>query len=342
MGKSVLRAVIDHPAMQLAGLYVYGEGKAGLDAGDIARRPRTGVVATRGIDDIVALQADVVIHCARLPMPYGGGAAEIARLLESGKNVISINGYSRPGYWDAERRALLEAACRKGGTTLMSAGLNPGLIGEQLALVATGACSRLDHIEVEETADSRAIRNPDYVFRFLGFGSDPQKVNPNDPTWGPTSSLNGMYAEVLSAMAGHLGWVLDRVDTDHRVFGATEDLQVAAGTIRKGTVSHVNWRWRGIVSGTPRLTMSIHWHMETAHLATPHPPLWQVRIDGEPGVQMAVSFRKRPDDTTKTEAEQLALAGAVINAIPVVCAAPLGLLTRPLAIPFQGGLAAAG
>ena len=37
MGKTCLRAVIDHPAMTLAGLYVYGD-KAGRDAGDIARR----------------------------------------------------------------------------------------------------------------------------------------------------------------------------------------------------------------------------------------------------------------------------------------------------------------
>ena len=38
MGKTCLRAVIDHPDLELVGLYVYSEKKAGVDAGDIAGR----------------------------------------------------------------------------------------------------------------------------------------------------------------------------------------------------------------------------------------------------------------------------------------------------------------
>jgi len=39
MGKSCLRAVLDHPDMELVGLFVYGDNKVGRDAGDIARSP---------------------------------------------------------------------------------------------------------------------------------------------------------------------------------------------------------------------------------------------------------------------------------------------------------------
>lgn len=335
MGKTVLRALIDAPQVELAGVYVYSDGKAGMDAGDIARRPKTGVLATRSIDDILRLDADVVIHCARLPMPYGDDAAEIARLLEAGKNVISINGYSRPGHWDPARKAMLEAACARGGATLMNAGLNPGFIGEQLAVVATGVCSRLDHVEVTEAVDCTVIRSPEYAFKFLGFAADPARTNPNDPKWGPAAALNGMYAEVLSAMSAQLGYELERVETDHRIYPATADLQVAAGPIPKGTISHVNWRWNGIAAARPLLTISIHWHMERAHLDDPHPPLWRLRIEGEPGVRISVDFTKRPDDTTRTGAEQIALAGAVLNAIPLVCEAPPGLMLRPVATPFR-------
>ena len=340
MGKTCLRALIDHPAMELVGLYVYGDDKAGRDAGDIARRAPTGVIATRDVDEILALDADVVIHCARLAPPYGSHDAEILKLLAAGKNVISINGYSRPQHWTGARRAALEAACAAGGTTLMAAGLNPGFAGEQLAVVASGVCSELDRIEVVESVDCRAVHNPDYVFKILGFGDDPAAVNPNDPDWGPASSLNGMYAEVLSAMAEHLGLDLDRIDTEHRVFPASEDLTIAAGPIAKGGISHVNWRWIGFVSGAPTLVMSIHWYMETAHLEDPHPPLWRIRIEGQPGVRLSVDMDKRPGDPTPTSAEQLGVAGTVINAIPIVCAAAPGLMTRPPATPFRGDLAA--
>jgi 2,4-diaminopentanoate dehydrogenase len=339
MGKSCLRAVIDHPMMELVGLYVYGDDKVGRDAGDIARREPTGVIATRDVADILALDADVVIHCARLAPPYGSHDAEILALLRSGKNVVSINGYSRPQYWQGERLAALQAACDAGGSSLMAAGLNPGFAAEQIAVVATGVCSDLDHVEVVESVDCRAVRNPDYVFRILGFGSDPATVDANDPAWGPASSLNGMYEEVLAAMAEHLGLTLDRVETDHQVFGATEDLVVAAGAIAAGGISHVNWRWRGLVDGAPRLTMSIHWWMEAAHLDVPDPPLWRIHIEGQPGVRISIDMEKRAGDATPTSAEQIGVAGTVINAIPRVCAAPPGLVTRPLATPFRGDLA---
>lgn len=338
MGKACLRAVLVHPEAELVGLYVYGD-KAGRDAGEIARREPTGVIATRDIGEILALDADVVIHCARLAPPYGSHDAEILQLLASGKNVISINGYSRPSHWTGERREALEAACRAGGTSLMAAGLNPGFAAEQIAVVATGVCQALDHVEVVESVDCRAVRNPDYVFRILGFGSDPADVDPNDPAWGPASSLNGMYEEVLAAMAEHLGLALERVETDHRVFAATQELDVAAGVIPEGRIGHVNWRWNGIVEGQPKLTMSIHWWMEEAHLDEPDPPLWRIRIKGHPGVRISIDLEKREGDTTATSAEQIGVAGAVLNAIPHVVAAAPGLMTRPLATPFRSRLA---
>jgi hypothetical protein len=338
MGRNCLRAVIDHPAMELVGVYVYGADKVGKDAGELARRERTGIIATRDVAAILALDADVVIHAARLAPPYGSHDADLVALLAAGKNVISINGYSRPQHWGGQRLAALEAACKSGGTTLLGAGLNPGFAGEQLAVVATGVCTQVDHIEVVESVDCRPVRSPDYVFKILGFGAEPGAVDPNDPAWGPSSSLNGMYAEVLAAMAEHLGMRLDRVDTEHRVFPAVTDLNIAAGLIPQGRVSHFNWRWHGIVGGEPKLTMSIHWYMETAHLEDPRPPLWRIHVRGQPGVCLSVDMEKRAGDTSPTSAEQIAVAGSVINAIPIVCAARPGVMTRPLATPFRDEL----
>lgn len=114
MGRNCLRALIDHPAMDLVGVYVYGAEKAGKDAGEIARRAPTAVLATRDVEEILALDADVVVHAAQLAPPYGSHDADILRLLASGKNVISINGYSQPQHWGGERLQALEAACAQG------------------------------------------------------------------------------------------------------------------------------------------------------------------------------------------------------------------------------------
>ena len=84
IGKTCLRSVIDHPDLELVGLYVHSDAKAGKDAGEIARRPLTGVKATRSIDEILALDADVVLY---LPLnasdSLDGHDAVIKRLLAS-------------------------------------------------------------------------------------------------------------------------------------------------------------------------------------------------------------------------------------------------------------------
>ena len=65
MGKTCLRAIIDHPELELVGLFVCSDSKVGQDAGDIARRGPTGVIATNNIEEILALSA----------IPTGAGTA---------------------------------------------------------------------------------------------------------------------------------------------------------------------------------------------------------------------------------------------------------------------------
>ena len=84
MGKSCLRATLDHPDLDLVGLLVYSESKIGRDAGEIARRDPTGVIATRSLEDIMAVEADVVIHAPRIQPPYSYHNKDICRLLASG------------------------------------------------------------------------------------------------------------------------------------------------------------------------------------------------------------------------------------------------------------------
>lgn len=330
MGKASLRAIVDHPGLELAGVFVYGD-KAGRDAGDLAQRPRTGVVATNDPAEILALDADVVVHAGRIG-PYGSHDDEIIALLRSGKNVLTINGYSAPGYGDEARRSALEEACQAGGTTLMSAGLNPGVAAEQLAVVASGMCSELDSIEIVEAVDCRDVQQAPYLFGMLGFGSDPAR-DANDVTWGPTAALNGMYSEALVALARSLGLTPGAVATDHRLYAATDDIELAAGTVPAGTVSHTNWRWN-LTCGQITLSMSIHWYVETTHLDDPEPPVWRIDLKGQPGIEMKIDIVKREGDPTRMGAEQYAVGGTIVNAVPVVAAAPAGLQTRAPLTPW--------
>lgn len=332
MGTACLRNMLDHPDVDVVGAFVYSEAKAGLDIGEMAGRPATGVLSTNDPQAILDLDADVVVHAGRIGT-YGSHDAEIIALLETGKNVISINGYSHPGHQEGPRFAALQAACERGGTTLMGAGLNPGFAGEQLAVVASGLVNRLDHIEIVEHADSRAVRDPAYLFEVLGFGQTPAELEARDD--GPEEALEGMFSEALHATADHLDMTVERVEPDHVLHVCTEDVEVRAGIVRAGTVSHFNWRWHAVVRGKRRLTVSIHWYLETSHLDRVDPPLWQVHLTGHPGVRLDVELEKHEDDTSRMPAEPYAVGASVVNTIPVVVDAPIGVRIRPVATPAR-------
>ena len=93
MGRTSLRRIIDHPDLELAGVYVYDPRKAGRDAGELVKRAETGIRATDRIEDILALQPDVVIHTPRLTDPYAAQNDPVIRLLGAGINVISTAGF---------------------------------------------------------------------------------------------------------------------------------------------------------------------------------------------------------------------------------------------------------
>ncbi|MFC3052590.1 NAD(P)H-dependent amine dehydrogenase family protein [Kordiimonas pumila] len=339
MGKTCLRAVIDHPDLELVGLYVYNPKKVGADAGDIAHRAKTGILATNAIDDILALNADIVIHTPMVQPPYTSHDSDIQRLLASGKNVISINGHSYPQHWGADHFSKFEDACNKGQSTLLGGGLNPGFIVERIAATATGICTRLDNITVREIVKCNEMRSPQYVFDMLGFGSKPGKINPNNVKWPPAELLNGLYSEVVAQLAARLGRVPDVIETEHKMLPASTDIEMAAGIIPKGTISHTAWCWHAMSGGKPFVSLAIDWIMETVHLPEPEFPLWHVSITGDPCVDLKIDLSRRADDPYKTSPEQYGVAGSVMNSIPLLMSAAPGVLAMPSAPIFQCRLA---
>lgn len=94
IGLRSLRAVIEHPDLELVGLFVYSPDKVGRDAGTLCGLEETGVVATDDVEQILALRPDCVL--------FMGDRADVdilCRLLEAGANVVSTRASStvRPG-----------------------------------------------------------------------------------------------------------------------------------------------------------------------------------------------------------------------------------------------------
>src|ERR1700759_301641 len=86
VGKLSLRAVLDDPRLELAGVYAHSPDKAGKDAGTLCGRPACGVLSTHDIDALIALGADSVLYT-----PFEANVGHVVRLLESGLDVVSTN-----------------------------------------------------------------------------------------------------------------------------------------------------------------------------------------------------------------------------------------------------------
>ena len=333
MGKTCLRAIIDHPELELAGLFVYSDKKVGMDAGDIVYREKTGVIATNDIEEILSIDADVVFHTPKIHPPYSYHNEDICRLLASGKNVICISGHTFPQHWGDNYTKPFLDACARGKSTLLGSGLNPGFISEKIATIAAGICLEVEHIEITETIACNVMQDPVYVFDMLGFGAPLDTVDPNDPNWHPVEIHNGIFGEVIAQLVDRMGFTLDRIETDHVIYPASEDITIPPGIIKKGTVAHTLWRYHGIVDGKRKVTQSVNWVMETTHLPKPDFTTWEVNIRGLPSVDITVNLSVPDKYPFKTTDVQYGVAGSLVNSVPGLVDAPPGFWVTPLAEP---------
>src|SRR6476646_7831025 len=89
VGKVALKHFIENPVIDLVGVYVTNPEKVGKDAGDLVGLPKTGVLATNDVDQIMAMDADCVLFASSMLTPP---LDDVCKLLASGKNVVSPAG----------------------------------------------------------------------------------------------------------------------------------------------------------------------------------------------------------------------------------------------------------
>ncbi|MDH7796298.1 MULTISPECIES: hypothetical protein [unclassified Beijerinckia] len=332
VGRTALRRIIDHPDLQLVGLLVHDPKKVGLDAGDIAKRPKTGILATDSFEEILALDADVVIDASLISVPYEKQNDKIAKLLASGKNVISPNGFFLPDVQGEAYAGPLRAAALSGQATLAGIGFNPGFIAERLAVMVTGLVAKLDAIRCFEVVDASPSPSPGLIFDVMGFGADPAKM---DVTKGPIAKLYNIYfAETLTYVAEALGTSLATMTPDHEVTLAPHDIPVKVGVLPRGTVAATTWRWQATFANGVKMTHSILWTSSPALHGETDEAHWRIEIDGRPNVRLSLALTDPDPAAPLSRPTMDATAALMIRAIPEVCDAAPGFFRLPVLAPY--------
>jgi 4-hydroxy-tetrahydrodipicolinate reductase len=316
IGTRSLRSVIEHPQLDLAGVYVHSPDKAGRDAGELCGLEPTGVTATNDVDEIVALGADCVLY-----MPRALDADEVCRLLASGNNVVTTRGeFHHPPSMEPALREQVEAACTRGGTSIHSTGSSPGFISEAVPLVLASIQRRLDRLVIDEFADLSQRNSPELLFQLMGFGADPATFDARRWAHGAIS-----FGPSLRTTAEALSLPLDDVEATGEVAVAARDVDIAAGHVAKGTVAAQRMVVHGLRGGHPLLTFRANWYC-SKHLE-PSWDLrdtgWRVTVDGDAPLDVELRFPVPLDRMGETTPGYT--ANRAVNAVRVVCEARPGI-----------------
>ena len=311
IGTRSLRAVIDHPELELV-------GKIGRDAGELCGLDPVGIAATGDRAEIVALGADCVLH-----MPRTFDADDVCTLLASGSNVVTTCGeLHHPAGLDQALRRQIEAACAEGGVSVHATGSSPGFITEAVPLVLTSIQRRLDRLTIDEFADMSSRNSPELIFDIMGFGRPPSAADA-----GRAEHLRDSFGPSLQSLAVALGSPLDRVEAHVDLALTGDGVEIAAGTLDPGTVAGMRTVVTGIRDGREFLRFRANWYVTTDLDADweLQGTGWRINVEGDTPLDVGLRFPIAPEDMAATTPGYT--AHRAVNAVGVVCAAAPGIRT---------------
>ena len=339
-GSSIVRGVVRHDDMELVGCRVYSEEKHGVDAGVLCGIEPIGVLATNDREEIMSIDADVVVHC---PNMHGGPKSnddDILDLLRSGKNVVTLTGahsfpQAIPGY--AEK---FEQACHEGGSTFTHTGINPGMIGERILPALTGICTEVDRVTFKEIYNCR--NDAAGIIQFMQFGIPLEE-------WTVDSPISDTFFELFYQVIHHVAHThnieLADIKRSCNVVGAPEDIvldeladveQSGPIIIKKGTVAGIHMVWEGV----PRRDTDFIVAKENIWVLRPDLPDffnfedsgWEIEIDGRPCLNTKIKLVPSADGKLNRGD---CMVGAGIPVIGEVMKAPPGVLLPTVFAPFK-------
>jgi 4-hydroxy-tetrahydrodipicolinate reductase len=323
VGSRALRRAIEHPQLEVVGCWVHSPSKAGRDVGELAGIAPIGVTATNSIEEVLALKPDCVLY-----MPHVCDFDEICRILESGANIVSTRmELQNPAAFDPAIHARVQAACRKGNSSVHASGSSPGFISEALPIVLASIQRRLDHLAIVEFADCSSRNSPEMIFEMMGFGAPGGTISEMQQ-----DHMLHSFAPSLQLTATALGLPIDEFKVTGAQGLARHEVTIAAGVIPKDTVAATKTVLTGYRNDKPLITFTTIWFV-SSDVETSDGEKWEFRKEsgwrvvmmGDCPLDIAITFPVSEADYP--EMTPGLTAHRPVNAVPYVCEAPAGIQT---------------
>jgi 4-hydroxy-tetrahydrodipicolinate reductase len=336
VGKMALRALIEHPDFELAGLIVHSEDKVGRDAGELIGLAPVGVTATNDVDEALAIEADAVAYFANADTRYREAIDDMVKALAAGKDVVSssVTPLVYPKSAPQGLVARLERACQEGGTSCFTTGIDPGFCNDLIPMTLMGLTARVDSVRIQEIQDYSSYPNAETLFGIMGFGQPLDAT----PTLLIPGALTVAWGAVVHMMADGLDVQIDEIREVHERKPAPRTYELPLGTVHEGTSAALRFELQGWIGGEPRIVLEhvtrVHPEVAPEWPESPYGDGYRILIQGNPSIRAELAFRGEDGDANTGGC--LSTGMRAVNAIPAVCAAPPGLLT-PFDLPLIPG-----
>jgi 4-hydroxy-tetrahydrodipicolinate reductase len=315
VGHYALRGLISRPDLELVGVRVWNEKKAGRDAAELIGWDPVGVTTTTSTEEILALEPDCLVHMApsRVLEP-------VADFLAAGVNVVTLGhaGLVHPPSWEHPDRATIMAACDTGKSTLFYGGIDAGFCSHTMPIVLSAICERIDLMTVYEVRDYDPL--PLHQLEWFNFGK-PTKDGARFDTPG---GITHVWAPSLRLIADALGATFERIDEFFEVQLTDEAFDVPAIHVAAGTIAAARFGLSGIIDGVERIRLE---HVN--RLRRDVAPDWQyeqgygVVVKGAPDYRLHLDLSDPAGIQTRPALWGTAMY--LVNAIPHVVAATPGI-----------------
>ena len=317
VGKYAIRAVVNHPELNLVGHIVSSDSKAGKDVAELAQLDApTGVMASSDIDAMLALKPDCVCYSAHSETRMMEAAKDQARCLQQGINVVASSLFmlQQPDSPDVAFLAEpIKAACVEGQTTCFNNGIDPGFANDTMPLVFTGLSEFWTRIRMQEIINYSTYEQEETIREVMGFG---YPIDHDCMLFAPGALSLGWGGAVRSVAAG-LGVELEKVYEVHERLPLEADTENAMGIFKKGTTGAMRFEVRGVIDGKDAIVLE-HITRITDDIAPDWPKGkgYRVTIEGEP--KMVISMDMEDQHGDHAVAGVIQTATAIVNAIPAV------------------------
>ena len=339
VGRPAIRSVIRSPQLDLVAVIAHSAENEGVDAGLLAGIEPVGLATTLNTAELFALKPDALVYTVNSDFRPQESIAECCAALRAGINVVAVGlyGLMHPPSADPVLRETFADACREGGATFFTSGIDPGFAMDLLPVVLSGVCQEIEEIRICENFNYTHYDQPEAVRTLVGMG---MPMDRTPPMLHP-ASLESVWGGILRSLGETLELEVEEIRTVVEKHALEETVSNAMGTFEKGSLGAFRFEVQGMVTGRARFVVE-----HITRISDQTAPQWprprgqghhQVIIKGHPEIVLTLEC----EDAAGNHAGggNAAAAARIVSAIPAICQAAPGLATsRDLPLLTGAGL----